>query len=86
MERTILWNGTYRTITVDIIGEDEEANIKSATCVHCGEVFDFAYDDDWEQELWTHLSYEHEDIHEEIQDYNTPEMLEECYIVYEEAE
>lgn len=54
-------------------------NIKSATCIHCGEVFVFEYDDDPEEELWAHLQFDHSEVHEELQDWDTPEMLEECY-------
>ncbi len=43
-------------------------------CKCCGEIIT-----DDEQELWGHIQMEHEDVFDEVQDSDTPWMLEECY-------
>lgn len=54
-------------------------------CKHCGEMVvdtnngDSIHLRDLEEELWGHIQMEHEDVFEEVQDYDTPDMLEECY-------
>lgn len=54
-------------------------------CKLCGEMVADTNDEnsihlgDWEEELWGHIQMEHEDVFEEVQDYDTPDMLEECY-------
>lgn len=54
-------------------------------CKHCGEMVvdtnngDSIHLRDWEEELWGHIQMEHEDKFEEVQDFETPYMIEECY-------
>ena len=43
-------------------------------CKHCGAIID---GDD--ESLWAHIQLEHEEIFEEVQDLETPFMIEECY-------
>lgn len=44
-------------------------------CKYCGEIFD-EFD---EEAMWGHIQMEHEEIFKEVQDLETPYMLEECY-------
>lgn len=44
-------------------------------CNYCEETFE----DFDEQTLWGHIQMEHEDVFEEVQNLDTPYMLEECY-------
>ena len=47
-------------------------------CKYCG--FDCCdVDNDVEEELWGHIQMNHEDIFEEVQNLETPDMIEECY-------
>lgn len=50
-------------------------------CVHCGELFEFDADDndDYDEVLWGHIQMEHEEIFEDVQNLDTPYMLEECF-------
>lgn len=54
-------------------------------CKHCGEMVvdtnngDSIHLRDWEEELWGHIQMEHKDKFEEVQDFETPYMIEECY-------
>lgn len=51
-------------------------------CKFCGCTMHIS-DDDFnyfgEEELWGHIQMEHEDIFKDVQDLETPFMLEECY-------
>ena len=49
-------------------------------CKYCGDVIsadDFDYFD--EENLWGHIQMEHEAVFEEVQNFETPFMIEECY-------
>lgn len=46
-------------------------------CKYCGAIFE-EYD---EEDLWGHIQMMHEDVFEEVEDLETPFMIEECYIV-----
>ena len=57
-------------------------------CKHCGKIIDFEpyefngdgyFHPDGEELLWGHIQLEHEDVFEEVKDWDTPSMLEECY-------
>lgn len=54
-------------------------------CKHCGEMVvdtnngDSIHLRDWEEELWGHIQMEHEDVFDDVQDWETPDMLDECY-------
>ena len=52
-------------------------------CKYCDEVFeskdDYEFESETEEELWGHIQLTHEDVFEEVQDLDTPYMLEECY-------
>lgn len=57
-------------------------------CKTCGQEIEFADDEfdcggyyhpDGEELLWGHIQLEHEDKFEEVQDLETPFMIEECY-------
>ena len=57
-------------------------------CTACGCEIEFAADEfngdgryhpDGEEMLWGHIQLDHEDIFEEVQDLETPDMIEECY-------
>ena len=51
-------------------------------CKTCGEVIGF-YEDEFdllgEEELWGHIQMHHEDKFEKVQNWETPDMIEECY-------
>lgn len=51
-------------------------------CKICGRKIGF-YDIDFdycgEEELWEHIQMYHEDKFEEVQNWETPDMIEECY-------
>ena len=47
-------------------------------CKHCNFVCE-GVDNDVEEELWGHIQIHHEDIFEEVQNWETPDMIEECY-------
>jgi hypothetical protein len=56
--------------------------IKKRICVHCNMEFEEdneEFEDCLEEELWGHIQSMHEVIFEEVQDLDTPYMLEECY-------
>ena len=66
-------------------GIKEEA-VKGYVCKLCGAEFEVEEDEDtdWlheygEEMMWGHLQVEHEDVFEEVQDWETPFMLEEYY-------
>lgn len=56
-------------------------------CKICGALFECAEDepfDDWfeeygEETLWGHIQNDHPDVFEEVQNDETPFMLEQCY-------
>lgn len=51
-------------------------------CKACGQTIDFYtvdFDDVGEEELWGHIQMHHEDKFEEVQNWETPDMIEECY-------
>ena len=57
-------------------------------CKCCGELIEFAKEDfncdgdyhpDGEELLWGHIQFDHEELFEEIQNWETPYMIEECY-------
>lgn len=57
-------------------------------CKTCGYEIEFAreefngdghYHPDGEEMLWGHIQMQHEDKFEEVQDWETPFMIEECY-------
>lgn len=53
--------------------------MKEYTCKTCGAVFteDDAYD--MEETLWGHIQDRHPDVFEEVECFETPDMIEECY-------
>lgn len=54
-------------------------------CKHCGEIVaDIKWNhdshfEDWDEDLWGHIQMEHEDVFDDVQDWETPDMLDECY-------
>ena len=47
-------------------------------CKYCG--FDhWDVDNDIEEELWGHIQMHHTEVFDEVQDLETPYMIEECY-------
>lgn len=51
-------------------------------CKACGETIGFHvcdFDSLGEEELWGHIQMHHEDKFEEVQNWETPDMIEECY-------
>lgn len=55
-------------------------------CKLCGGLIQ--YDDfewDIDEDLWGHLNLEHEEKHDEVKDWETPFMIEECYDEVPEA-
>ena len=57
-------------------------------CKYCDEIIEFDEEDfdcggdyhpDGEELLWGHIQMEHEDVFEEVEDWETPDMIEECY-------
>ena len=71
-----------------IIEKYHEANlpVTGYICKHCGEIFEREADEDFsdyeEENLWGHLQMKHEDLFEEDQDLETPDMLELHYDKY----
>lgn len=62
-------------------------------CELCGKAFEmedgldtFEAVDDMEAELWGHIEFEHPDVHEEWQNWDTPEMIEELYRFYRQTD
>ena len=47
-------------------------------CKYCGFIH-WDVDNDVEEELWGHIQMNHEDKFEEVQNWETPDMIEECY-------
>lgn len=52
-------------------------------CKYCG-FGCWDVDNDVEEELWGHIQMCHEDKFEEVQNWETPDMIEECYEYEEE--
>ena len=52
-------------------------------CKFCGCTFDKVDDEDIDELLWGHIQMRHEDVFDEVQDWETPYMIEECYDVEE---
>ena len=57
-------------------------------CKCCGQAIQFiaedfngdgSYHPDGEELLWGHIQFDHEDIYKEVQNMETPFMIEECY-------
>lgn len=52
-------------------------------CKFCGEIIeskdDEKFESEMEEELWGHIQLQHEDAFEDVQDFDTPDMLDECY-------
>lgn len=57
-------------------------------CKYCGELIEITKEDfngdgcfhpDGEELLWGHIQFEHEELFEELQNLETPDMIEECY-------
>ena len=80
-----LGNEAYWIIE-DCIQKLKELKVKSIEempftvykCKHCN----FSYwdvDDDVEEALWGHVQMHHKDKFEEVQNWETPDMIEECY-------
>ena len=56
----------------------EEMPFAVYKCKHCGfSCWDI--DNDIEEELWGHIQMNHKDKFEEVQNWETPDMIEECY-------
>lgn len=66
-----------------LLGQDrKKVKIKKWICVHCNMEFEEdneEFEDCLEEELWGHIQSMHEVIFEEVQELDTPYMLEECY-------
>ena len=58
--------------------------MKLYKCKFCDKIYE--WDADAEQSLWGHIQLEHKDIFNEIQNFDTPYMLEECYKSVSEME
>lgn len=63
------------------------------TCRHCGRTIGFpdnefngggSFHPDGEELLWGHIQLQHLDVYKEVQSWETPFMLEECYDKTEE--
>lgn len=56
-------------------------------CKYCGYEIeeDNLFNDDIEEDLWGHIQMNHEDIYENIQDLESPDMIEECYEIIEKG-
>lgn len=54
--------------------DDEEWDVVMLHCLLCGE-----YIEKDETALWGHIQLEHEEKFMEVQDLETPDMLDECY-------
>lgn len=50
----------------------------SYECKHCGDII-CVDEDDYDEILWGHIQMCHHDVFEEVQDFETPYMIEECY-------
>ena len=73
-------------IVKDCIEKLKELKVKSLEempftvykCKHCN-FGCWDVDNDIEEELWGHIQMHHEDKFEEVQNWETPDMIEECY-------
>ncbi len=70
----------YETVPVKNpkLSTEEDQTFTRFKCKYC----DFAYwdvDNDVEEALWGHIQMHHEDKFEEVQNWETPDMIEECY-------
>ena len=68
-------------IVKDCIEKLKELKLKSTKvykCKHCG-FSCWDADNEVEEELWGHIQMHHEDKFEEVQNWETPDMIEECY-------
>lgn len=73
-----LGNEAYHIIEDCIEKLKELKPMTKYKCKHCN----FTYEDignDVEEELWGHIQRHHEDKFEEVQNWETPDMIEECY-------
>lgn len=56
-------------------------------CKFCECVFEYESENEFdiygEEELWSHIQMEHEEVYAEYQDFDTPTMLNECYVKVE---
>lgn len=48
-------------------------------CKYCGCVFCGESEEDMDEDLWGHIQINHENKFKEVQDWETPYMVEECY-------
>lgn len=78
-------NEAYWIIT-DCIKELKELRAKSIKNAlftrykcKCCDFYCWDIGDDVEEELWGHIQMKHEDKFEEVQNWETPDMIEECY-------
>lgn len=56
-------------------------------CKFCSDLFTFTnqeFEEEGEEILWGHLQMEHTIIFEDIQNLDTPEMIEACYEIEED--
>ena len=55
-------------------------------CKFCGESFHsentLYFDEYGEEEIWRHLQNVHEEVFEEYVDFETPDMIDECYLIF----
>lgn len=83
-------NGLYlELINIRKIEENKtEEKICKYKCKYCGVIIEFPENEfdcggyshpDGEELLWAHIQEEHDEIFEEIQDFETPFMIEDCY-------
>ena len=70
----------YETVPVKNpkLSTEDEQPFTRFKCKYCG-FSCWDVDNDIEEELWGHIQMEHEDKFEEVQDWETPYMIEECY-------
>ena len=79
-----------RVVDLDFSIEQQlsELTRRCFICRKCGAEFEFDADDfdcggefhpDGEEVLWDHLQLSHPDLFEEVRDFETPDMIEECY-------
>lgn len=66
--------------------KEQEGPLYRYTCKECGEVFEMeSPTDDPEETLWGHLQFEHPDLYEECQSWETPDMVSEFFEVAERS-
>lgn len=58
---------------------NKEISFIGFKCKYCDFSYDDVDDDDVEETLWGHIQMNHEDKFEKIQNWETPDMIEECY-------